>query len=158
MSNYTYSGSAKKEVLYKYICEHCGKEVSRSYMLEVNATNCESEFQAQAVLEGNMEEKVDAFIKSCDAEEFPFSGECPYCHKRQSWEVKRSKLYPIYGLIIGLIPGFLITWLFGIWDYWYIAPIIGILIGVSIGLSSYLKIKKETANVKNKQKPTYTIL
>lgn len=158
MGNYTYSGSAKKEVLYHYICEHCGKEVSRSYMLEVNATNCESEFQAQSCIEHDMKEKVNNFMKSCDEGNFPFVDECPYCHKHQSWKVKESKIYPIIGLIAGLIPGFIITWLFGIWHYWFVAPIVGALIGVSIGLSSYLKIKKETANVKNKQKPTYTIL
>jgi hypothetical protein len=169
---------ASIEISYRFVCEHCRKDSGFKTYKETgpqaggtpveegkNVTMRDVEtlrWDAKNLLE----KKINKYRVSVEKGEYPeiFDGTCPHCKKSQSWDgtgsIKNLYLYPFWGLSFALLVFFIMlivswfsNWRIDIFRPTLIASAVGALFGLVLGLICVIKVKWDTKNVTQKNKP-----
>lgn len=165
-----YSSKAVQPYLYRFTCEHCGKDSGWQTAqelgiatLNVSGKRTLTEYeqmtltaQAQSNLQNAIIIRKSKFKQGKYGESV--KGKCPYCGKRQSWELASGKWRPWYNALQGLIAGLVILIIVGFFgkeagNKAAITIPIGFFAGLIIGYIKLAKNKVDSMGTKARNKP-----
>lgn len=168
----TYTATADIPFHYHFVCEHCGKnsgmltsKVQGSNSINISGKGRPTPAQ-QAELQAGAQAsaKTALRIKIQNAEKGKYgegvSSKCPHCGKIQSWELKSGRWKPLWNALQGLIAGFLIMIIAGLFgkqagNAAAICIPIGFGAGLIFGLIGRVRAKADSAKTSNRNKPEF---
>jgi len=166
----THNAQATRIYQYHFICEHCGKDSGLLSAAEVGygsintpakrALSPEQSIELQNSAQASLDTAIEACKRRFDKGKYggKLKGKCPYCGKRQSWELPGSKAKPwlnaLYGTAAGLMLMIIAMLIDDKWgNYMAICVPLGFGLGLLIGYTMLAKKKVDSKRTSERNLP-----